>query len=60
MSARVWARGRVRVRASAMLRGPTAVGYARNGDYIVLLLQWNLIKLVSFVVGLLVTYSDKY
>ena len=51
MSVRGWARGRVRVRASAMLGGPKEVGYARSGDHAVLykslccemqLLQWDL------------------
>ena len=59
MSVRVWARGRVRVRASAMLRGHKAVGYADSGDYIVLyeslccelqLLQWDL-SWLAFTVG---------
>ena len=36
MSVRVWASGRVRVRASAMLRGHKKVGYARSGDHVVL------------------------
>ena len=36
MSVRVWARVRVRVRASAMLRGHGAVEYDRSGDHVVL------------------------
>ena len=62
MSARVWVRGRVRVRASGMLRAPKVVGCIRSGDHVVrvvvlraAVLQWDLSRL-----SLGLTYSYKY
>ena len=62
MSVRVWVRGRVRMRASDILRGHKAVGYARSGDHVVLyeslccelqFLATMGFKLVTSTVGLL-------
>ena len=61
MSIWVWTRGRVRVRASAILKWPKAVEYAPSGDHAVQVLVFVLraaiatmgFKLFSFVVRLL-------
>ena len=64
MSARFWARVRVRVRASTLLKGPKAVGCTRGGDHVarVVVLRGAVFTIEFELVGfrLNVYSSDKY